>query len=143
MQSQVDTAHQSAGSLLRISLWVAQALMFAAFVLFGLMKLFMAPEALVAMWGSSWPLDHPMLLRFTGVVDAAGGLGILLPAVTRIQPRLGILAALGIVVLQIAAIAFHMSRGEFVGLPLNIVLLALASFILWGRSRRAPILPRT
>jgi hypothetical protein len=37
---------------------------------------------------------------------------------------------------------FHASRGEFPALPLNVILLGLAAFVLWGRSRRAPIEPR-
>ncbi|WP_284202115.1 DoxX family protein, partial [Mesorhizobium tianshanense] len=52
------------------------------------------------------------------------------------------LAALGCTLLQISAIIFHATRGEFAALPLNFLLLALVAFILWGRSKRAPILPR-
>lgn len=64
------------------------------------------------------------------------------PALTRIQPRLIVLAALGCVLLQIAAMIFHLSRGEAPAVPLNIILLALSVFILWGRGKRAPISPR-
>ncbi|WP_244562605.1 DoxX family protein [Ensifer aridi] len=116
--------------------------MFAAFVLFGFQKLFMPGEALAAMWQTRWPVEHPWLLRFTGVVDMAGGVGILMPAVTRIQPRLTVLAALGCTLLQISAIAFHATRGEFAALPLNFILLPFVVFILWGRGKKAPIVPR-
>jgi hypothetical protein len=81
-------------------------------------------------------------LDLTGILDVAGGIGVLLPAVTRIEPRLTVLAALGCTLLQIAAIIFHLSRGEAAAVPLNFVLLALSMFILWGRARRAPIAPR-
>jgi uncharacterized membrane protein YphA (DoxX/SURF4 family) len=131
-----------AGKLLQIGLWTAQVLIFAAFILFGLQKLFMPGEALAAMWQTQWPIEYPRLLRFTGLIDVAVGLGILLPALTRIQPRLTVLAALGCTLLQICAIIFHATRGEFAALPLNFILLPLVAFILWGRGKKAPIAPR-
>lgn len=138
----VSSSTPPAGKILKISLWSVQTLMFAAFLLFGFQKLFMPGEALAGMWQTPWPIEHPTLLRFTGVIDVAGGIGILLPALTRIQPRLTVLAALGCTVLQICAILFHATRGEFAALPINFILLPLVAFILWGRGKRAPISPR-
>lgn len=138
----VSTSNPPAGKLLRISLWSVQTLVFAAFILFGFQKLFMPAEALAAMWQTQWPVEYPTLLRFTGLIDAAGGIGILLPALTRTQPRLTVLAALGCTLLQICAIIFHATRGEFAALPLNFILLPLVAFILWGRGKKAPIAPR-
>jgi hypothetical protein len=90
-----------------------------------------------------WTGQYPEgFVRFMGLVDLAGGLGILLPALTRILPRLTVLAALGCVVLQVCALVFHLSRGEAMVTPLNVVLLALSLFVLWGRGKKAPILPR-
>lgn len=130
-----------AGKLLLIGLWTTQVLIFVAFAVFGGMKLFMPVDQLAAMW--VWPGEVPVwFLRLMGVIDIAGGIGVLWPALTRIQPRLTVLAALGCVILQIAAIIFHLSRGEAPALPLNFILLALTAFILWGRSKRAPIAPR-
>ncbi|WHO75821.1 DoxX family protein [Rhizobium sp. BT03] len=141
--SNITTASSAppAGKLLRIGLWAAQVLTFAAFTLFGCMKFFMPVDQLAAMW--VWPGQVPAwFLRLMGIIDFAGGVGVLLPALTRIQPRLTVLAALGCVLLQIAAMIFHLSRGEAPALPLNVVLLAVSAFILWGRGKRAPIAPR-
>lgn len=135
------SSNPSTGKFLRISLWIAQGLIFAAFTMIGFQKLFMPPEALAAMWHTTWPVEYPNLLRSMGVVDMVGGIGILLPALTRIQPRLTVLAALGCTLLQISAIIFHAARSEFASLPFNFILLPLVVFILWGRSKRAPILP--
>ena len=52
------------------------------------------------------------LLYSTAVFDLLGGLGVVLPSVTRIKPSLTVLAALGCAALQACAIAFHVSRGE-------------------------------
>jgi hypothetical protein len=90
-----------------------------------------------------WTGEHSeAFVRVIGLVDLAGGIGILLPALTRIMPSLTVLAALGCSVLQVFAIVFHTSRGEVVVTPLNFVLLSLALFVLWGRARKAPIAPR-
>ncbi|PDT11101.1 DoxX family protein [Rhizobium sp. M1] len=129
------------GRLLQVAIWAAQVLVFAAFTIFGCMKFFMPVDQLAAMW--VWPGQVPAwFLRLMGIIDFAGGVGVLLPALTRIQPRLTVLAALGCVLLQIAAMIFHLSRGEAAALPLNVILLGLSAFILWGRGRRAPITPR-
>lgn len=123
---------------LNIGLWIAQILLFLAFVTFGAMKMFMPVEQLAAMW--VWPGQLPVwFLRTMGLIDAAGGVGLLLPALTRIHPRLTGLAALGCVLLQICAIVFHVSRGEAMNTPLNFILLGLSAFVLWGRTRALPI----
>jgi len=131
----------AAGTPLKIGLWTAQITVFALFTLFGSMKLLMPVDRLAAMW--IWPGQVPTwFLHLTGILDVAGGIGVLLPAVTRIEPRLTVLAALGCTLLQMAAIIFHLSRGETAAVPLNFVLLALSVFIFWGREKRAPIAPR-
>jgi len=122
---------------LSAGLWVAQILI-AFFMLFGAyMKLAAPADELAKMM--VWAVEHPTLKTFTGIVDLLGGLGILLPALTRIQPRLTVLAALGIIVLQVLAFGFHGSRGEWPATPFNVLLLALAVFVYWGRSKAAPI----
>ncbi|KAA2235894.1 DoxX family protein [Salinarimonas soli] len=131
----------STGKPLRIALWVAQGLVAAMFVMSGFMKLATPITELAAMMPWAGQVS-PAFVRFIGVVDLAGGIGILLPALTRIQPRLTVLAALGCAVLQVLAFAFHAYRGEFEVLPVNVVLLALSAFVFWGRSQAAPILPR-
>jgi hypothetical protein len=129
------------GRALRIGLWAAQGLIFFVFASAGLVKLLTPIPQLAAMM--PWTGEHSeAFVRIIGLIDLAGGIGILLPALTRILPRLTMLAALGCSVLQVLAIAFHVSRGEAAVTPLNLVLLALSLFVLWGRGRRAPIAPR-
>lgn len=129
------------GNSLRASLWLAQILVALVFVASGLAKLFMPMPELAAMM--RWPGEYPAaFVRCIGVVDLAGGIGILLPSALRIRPRLTVLAAFGCVVLQGLAIGFHASRGEWKVLPLNAVLLPLCVFVLWGRGKRPPVMPR-
>jgi len=81
----------------------------------------------------------PSFLYATAVIDILGGLGVVLPSITRIKPGLTVLAALGCVALQGCAIVFHVSRGEAANTPFNFVLIALALFVAWGRRTKAPI----
>lgn len=122
--------------LLGTFLWLAQGVL-AFFLIWGAyMKLGMPLEEAGKM--APWVAVHPGLAKFTGVVDLLGGLGIVLPALLRIQPRLSVLAAVGIIALQVLAMGFHLMRGEAMVLPMNLVLLALAAFVLWGRTRAVP-----
>ena len=123
----------------KLGLWSAQVLLSLFFGASGLCKLFVAPETLVHI-GVNYATDVPhWLLYFIGAAETAGAIGIVLPALTRIQPFLTPLAALGFVALQVLAICFHLTRGEIAGLPLNFVLVALAAFVLWGRTKKAPV----
>ena len=126
---------------LNVVLWIVQLLLAIFFVWAAWTKLFAPSEQLVHML--PWAAEHPALVKVTGLVDLAGGLGIILPALTRITPILGVFAALGLVVLQMLAMIFHLSRGEAMLVPMNIILLLFATFVLWGRRKAAPITPRT
>lgn len=131
----------TSGRALRIGLWIAQVLISFVFTSAGLVKLLTPIPQLAAMMPFAGEYSETFV-RSVALVDLAGGIGILLPALTRILPRLTVLAALGCSVLQVFAFVFHISRGEAATTPLNFVLLALALFVLWGRSRKAPIVPR-
>lgn len=124
-----------------IGIWAAQVIGAALFIMSGVMKLFTPIPELAAMmpWAGEY---SETFVRFIGVVDIAGGLGLLLPSLTRIMPRLTVIAAAACVLLQILAISFHAVRGEFEVLPLNVVYIACALIVLWGRGRKAPIAPR-
>jgi len=126
---------------LHITLWVLQVLLGALFLTTGLMKL-AAPIAQLAT-SLPWVTDVPVaLVRFIGLAELAGSLGLLLPSLTRIRPNLTPLAALGLVAVMVLAIPFHLTRGEAMMLPLDLILAALASVIFWGRSRKVPIQAR-
>jgi putative oxidoreductase len=48
----------------------------------------------------------------------------------------------GLLAIQALAIPFHAIRGEFEPLPFNLIYVALAVLVLWGRTRKATIAPR-
>lgn len=126
-----------------IALWIVQILLAVFYGLVGVMKLSMPVEGLATQM--NWVKYSPeLLVRFIGLCEFAGALGLILPSVTRILPWLTALAALGFVVIQVLAIGTHAMLNELLQvLPMNLVLLALAAFVLWGRTRKAPIAPRS
>lgn len=125
-----------------LALWAAQALLAALYLMAARMHLTLTPAELAAM-GAGWALEAPLaLVRFIGLAELLGAIGLLLPAATRIQPRLTVLAAGGLLAIQAFAIPLHLMRGEVAALPFNLVYVTLAVFILWGRTRVAPIRPR-
>lgn len=75
--------------ILHVTLWFVQALLALFYVGTGLFKLVTPLATLAALW--SWAGEYPALLRVTGVVDLLGGLGLVLPALTRIRPGLMVL----------------------------------------------------
>ena len=117
---------------MNIVLWVIQILLAAAFGMFGFNKISQPIEGLAGMmpWVTSMPV---LLVRFIGLSEVAGALGLLLPGLTKIQPKLTAWAGAGLAVVMILASLFHTSRGEFGNIGINVVLGALAAFVAWSR----------
>lgn len=116
---------------LNISLWVAQGILAFIFIWAAYTKLFQPLEEVAKML--PWAKDNPGLVMFTGLVDLLGAIGIILPAALRIQTKLTIITAYGIIALMISASVFHISRGEASLIGMNIFFLLLAVFVAWGR----------
>jgi putative oxidoreductase len=122
-----------------IILWLVQILLACAFGMAGVMKSTQPVDVLAAN-GIAWAPQLPLaLVRFIGISEFLGAVGLILPALTKIKPFLTPLAALGLLTIMILAMGFHVSRGEAGALPANIVLGGLAAFVAWGRTSKAPI----
>jgi putative oxidoreductase len=126
------------GRGLRIALWSAQIALAIVFAFAGGMKV-STPAAELTKMAPGFPLA---LLRFIGIAELAGAIGIILPALTRIAPILTPLASSGFVIVMASAAVLHLVRGEFGELAVVIVLGALATFVAWGRFKRVPIAQR-
>jgi putative oxidoreductase len=126
---------------MKYALWIVQILLALAFLAAGFMKLTMPIDQLAQ--SMVWPGDVPAwLVRFIGLAELAGALGLVLPALTRIQPQLTPLAGAGLALVQFLVIGFHLTRGEFGFIIPNIILLALAAFVAYGRWNLVPVAPR-
>lgn len=133
----VSTA-PAAGRGLRASLWGAQILLAATFLMAGGTKVAAPLDQLQAQmpWVSG---ALGGLVRSIGVTEVLGAIGLVAPAATRILPKLTPLAALGLVTVMVLASLMHATRGEFGMIGVNAVLGAMALFVAWGRLSAAPI----
>ncbi len=123
---------------MNIALWIVQVALAAVFVMSGGFKVVQPIETLGA--EMAWVADvSPALIRFIGISEVLGAVGIILPALTRILPWLTPLAAAGLGTVMVLAGIFHLTRGEFMAVVPNLVLLALALFVVYGRLKLHPI----
>jgi hypothetical protein len=89
--------------------------------------------------GMAWAGDMPNLARFIGVAEFAGGLGLILPAATRIQPRLTWIAAALLCLVMVLAMGFHLVVERSVDhIGGSVVLGLLTAVVAVGRARVAP-----
>jgi len=80
------------------------------------------------------------LIRFIGIAEVLGALGLILPAALRILPILTPLAAIGLAIIMSLATALHASKGEPIVTQVAFLLLTL--FVVWGRGSKTPISAR-
>lgn len=134
-------------SVVNATLWTAQLLwgVFFSFTGFGKVLCFSQ-----AVW--SHTLRQPVawfhavpqgLFVFIGVCEFLGGVGLVLPAITGVKPKLVALAATGLTLVMILAAGFHIARGEYsFFVPMNVALGGVTAFIAYGRLLVRPIAPR-
>ena len=120
-------------------LWAAQWVLGLYFLGVGVSH-FVIPDGLPQFMGWFYELDIS-LHRAAGAAEILGGLGLILPSVTRIRPRLTILAAIGLVLVMLGAIVWHVPREEWASIGTNAVNIIILGYIAYGRSRLAPLEP--
>jgi hypothetical protein len=123
---------------MNIVLWVLQLLLALAFAAHG--WLFLAPPPdIAAQMNASLPRWFQL---FLGVAEVLAGVGLTLPGLTRILPWLVVWAAAGVMIVTASATVFHLVRSEFSSALVTALLLAMATFVAYGRQRVLPIRAR-
>jgi uncharacterized membrane protein YphA (DoxX/SURF4 family) len=117
-----------------VLLWIVQVLLALLFLFAGGMKLVVP----IAMMTKQVPLPG-LFLRFIGVAEFAGGLGLILPGLLRIRPHLTPLAAGGLVIIMSGATGITMAGGMIEPALVPLVVGLLAGFVAYGRTRLAPL----
>lgn len=116
-----------------ITLWTVQGLLAALFLFAGGMKLILPIEAMAG------PIALPgWFLRFIGVVEVLGAVGLILPGALRIRPVLTPLAAAGLVIVMIGATVLTGLTGPLAPAVVPFVVGLLAASVSYGRLRLAP-----
>ncbi len=115
---------------MNIALWSLQVLLALLFLFAGGVKLIMPIEEMT----KGMPVAIPgLLLRFIGVCEVLGGLGLVLPGLLRVKPWLTPIAAVGLVIIMLGAVAFSLKLGVTAAImPLVVgLLLALVAYKRW------------
>ncbi len=115
------------------ALWIIQGLLALLFLFAGGMKLVLPIEEMT----KQMPMPGPFL-RFIGVAEILGALGLILPGLLRIRPGLTPLAAAGLVIIMIGATALTLAVGPGAPALIPLVVGFLAAFVAYGRWRLAP-----
>ncbi len=116
-------------------LWTVQGLLAALFMFAGVMKLVLPLDQLAG------PVALPgLFLRFIGVAEVLGAVGLILPGVLRIRMDLTPLAAAGLVVIMIGATVITAMGGTIAPAVVPFIVGLLAAWVAYGRlnvARRA------
>ena len=118
-------------SALSIGLWIAQIGLAFAFVIHG-RAMISPPESMRDRMGNLFAIS-PRLRTLIGVAELLAAAGLILPSLTGFLPWLTPVAAVGLVIVMIGAIVFHVQRREFPNIVFNLVLLILSAFVACGR----------
>ena len=118
---------------MNLALWIIAIALAAVFAGSGLMKQFVPKDKLVTS-GQGWAQDFsPTIIRLIGLAEILGAIGLVLPAAVHIAPILVPLAAVGLALVMVGAAVVHARRNEPMNIAVNVVLIALAVFVAWGR----------
>jgi hypothetical protein len=119
---------------LNLALWIAAGLL-AVVLLVSSSKLFVPKEKMAAMGAATrWVEDFsPGALKAIGALELLAAAGLILPTALDIAPVLVPLAATGAVLLFVGAVITRLRRGEKATIAPDLVYLAVAAFVAWGR----------
>ena len=116
------------------TLLIVAGLLSIVYLFSGTVKLILPKEKLAAAPAGGWVNDFSAsAVRVIGVLELLGAVGLVLPAATGIAPGLAPLAALGLAVLMSGAVITRLRRHEPKPMVADLVYLALAAFVAWGR----------
>lgn len=119
-------------------LWVAQVLLALGMVSAGVIKLISDDAALTTFY----PIFPALFIRFIGVCEVLGAIGVVVPTLLRIRPELTPLAATGLAIIMGGAVISTIAMGAASMIATPLILFLLAVFVAYGRWKLAPIPPR-
>lgn len=121
-------------------LWTLQITVAVILLVSGYTKVFLPHEQLAdaAEWTGAYT---EIFVRYIGVIDILGGLGLILPGLLNIYPRITGYTAMGIAILMVAAMVLHIDRYEFGAIWINIFILIASVIIAYGRLWHATTTP--
>lgn len=115
-------------------LWILQSLIAVTFLYSGVNKSIYPEQKLVAK-GQTGVEGLPIsLIRFIGVSEILGAIGIILPSLLHILPVLTTISSIGFAVIMVPAAIIHYKRHEPQNVFTNCVIFVICVFIVYGRA---------
>ncbi|HTI60938.1 DoxX family protein [Mucilaginibacter sp.] len=113
-------------------IWIVQALLAGLFLYSGTCKTLLSQQKLLAIGqtGAELPMT---LIRFIGVAEILGAIGLILPVILGTAPELTAMAAIGFSIIMVLAARFHYHRHETKNVVFNILILCLCVAVVWYR----------
>jgi uncharacterized membrane protein YphA (DoxX/SURF4 family) len=124
---------------MNILLWIIQILLALTFLFAGGMKLVLPIEVLQSMGPPDQVVFPGLFLKFIGVCEVLGGLGLILPGVFRRQQYLTPLAAIGLTIIMLGAVVVTAMGPGFKFAISPLVTGLLCAFVAYGRWRVRPL----
>ena len=119
---------------MNLALWIATGLLALVALSSGINKTFLPKEKLAKFPFGGWVEDFSVgFLKTIGVLEILAAVGLILPAVVDIAPVLVPVTAVCWVFVMIGAVIVHLRHGDVKPVLGNLIYLALAAFIAWGR----------
>jgi hypothetical protein len=119
---------------MNLALWIVAGLLAGVLLVSSTSKLFVPKVRLATIPLGGWTGDASVgFVKALGALEVLAAVGLILPAAFDIAPVLVPLAAVGVVLLMVGAMITHLRRHEAVGIVLNLIYLAMAAFVAWGR----------
>jgi len=118
-------------------LWILQIFFGVYFIVIGIMH-FVVPEGLPA--PMEWMYDLSDTLHIvSGTAEILGGIGLILPGLTKIMPELTVYAALGLAIVMVGAVVYHIGREEFQNIVTNVVIAGVMGYLAYARWKLTPL----
>jgi hypothetical protein len=117
-----------------VALWVVTGVLAAVFAFAGTNKIVISREKLLAAPGGGWVGDFDEgFVKTLGALEIVGAVGLVLPGLVGVGTFFVPAAAVGLGLVMVGAAVVEVRRGEPAHALLNLVYLALAVFVVWGR----------
>src|SRR5215207_7513838 len=119
---------------MNVALWIITGLLAVVALVGGISKTFVSKERLAHLPGGAWTEHHAArFVKTLGILELLAVVGLTLPAVVDVAPVLVPITAVWWILLMVGAMITHRRRGEGTFVMLNLVYLALAAVVAWGR----------
>lgn len=124
---------------MNILLWIIQILLALLFLFSGGIKLVLPAETLQAMGPPNQIILPGWFLKFIGLCEVLGALGLILPGLLRRQQQLTPIAAIGLTIIMIGAVVITTMGLGFAAAITPLVVGVLCAFVAYGRWKLRPL----